>query len=132
MTDEARREAVMYERDRSEGSLVSLAIFIFSVSGSKSLVSFTNRTFHLSKPPGFMRAFDASERNGGFGRIQCQRGKKSSSRGERKIGVFLCRRTVGVKARSKAIPASFLKVKGRGALVGAKDRRRGTDRRIGR
>ena len=38
-----------------------------------------------------------------------------------------------VKVRGKAIPASFLKIEGRGALVGAKDRReRGIDRRIGR
>ena len=38
-----------------------------------------------------------------------------------------------VKIRGKAIPASFLKIEGRGTLVGAKDRReRGIDRRIGR
>ena len=30
---------------------VSLVIFITSVSGSDSLASFTNRTFHLSRPP---------------------------------------------------------------------------------
>ena len=72
-------------------------------------------------------AFDAAERNGRFGRIQCQKGKESSSRGNRRV--FLCRKTV----RVKVIPASFLKIEGRGTLVGAKDRReRGTDRRIGR
>ena len=38
-----------------------------------------------------------------------------------------------VKIRGKVIPASFLKVEGRGTLVGAKNlRERGTDRRIGR
>ena len=38
-----------------------------------------------------------------------------------------------VKVRGKAIPASFLKIEGKGALVGAIDRReRGIDRRIGR
>ena len=38
-----------------------------------------------------------------------------------------------VKVRGKPIPASFLKIEGRGTLVGAKDRReRGIDRRIGR
>ena len=67
--------------------------------------------------------FDAAERNGRFGRIECQRGKESSSRGKRKRRVFLCRRTVRVKVGDKVIPASFLKVEGRGTLVGAKDRR---------
>ena len=72
-------------------------------------------------------AFDADERNGRFGRIQCQRGKESSCRGKRRV--FLCRGTVGLKV----IPVSFLKIEGRGTLVGAKDRReKGTDRRIGR
>ena len=47
MTDEARRN-------------VSLAIFITSVSGSKSLTSFTNSFFHLSRPPGFRMAFDTA------------------------------------------------------------------------
>ena len=100
---------------------VSLAIFITSVSGSESLASFTNRTFHLSRSPGFRMAFDAIERNGRFGRIQCQRGKKSSSRGKKKRRVLLYRRTVRVKEGDKVIPASFLKVAGRGTLVGAKD-----------
>ena len=35
-------------------------IFITSVSSSKSLGSFTNCTFHLSRPPGFRRAFNAN------------------------------------------------------------------------
>ena len=30
-------------------------------------------------------AFDAAERNGRFGRIQCQRGKESSNRGKRRV-----------------------------------------------
>ena len=107
-------------RLRSRG--VSLAIFITSVNGSKSLASFTNRFFHLSRPSGIRRAFDAAKRNGRFGRIQCQRGKESSSRGTRKERVFLCKKTVGVNVRSKVIPASFLKIEARGTLVGAKDR----------
>ena len=99
------------------------------MSGSEGVASFTNRIFHVSRPPGFGMAFDAAERNGRFGHIQCQRGKESSSRGKRKRRVLLCRRTVG----GKVIPASFLKIRGRETLVGAKDRReRGTDRRIGR
>ena len=58
------------DRHSTPGSKdVSLAIFIASVSGSKSLTSFTNRFFHFSGPPGFRRAFDAAERNGGFSRI---------------------------------------------------------------
>ena len=111
---------------------VSLAIFITSVSGSESLASFTNRFFHLSRPPGFRRAFDTVERNGRFGRIQCQRGKESSSRRKRKGRVFLCRRTVRVKVKSKVIPASFLKIEGRGCLLGRRTGERGTDRRIGK
>ena len=67
--------------------------------------------------------FDAAERNGGFGRIKCQRGKESSSRGKRKRRVFLCERTVRVKVEGKVIQASFLKIEGRGTLVGAKNRR---------
>ena len=79
MTDEARRDAD-----------ISLAIFITSVSGSESLASFTNHSFHLIRPPGFRIGFDAAERNGRFGRIQCQRGKKISSRRKGKRRVFLC------------------------------------------
>ena len=59
-------------------------------------------------------AFDAAERNGRCGRIQCQRDKESSSRGKKKGRVFLCKWTVGVKIKGKVIPASFLKVEGKG------------------
>ena len=58
------------------------------------------------------QAFDAVERDGRFGRIWCQRGKESSSRGKRRI--VHCRRTVGIKIGGKVIPASFLKVEGKG------------------
>ena len=64
-------------------------------------------------------AFDAAERNGRVGRIQCQRGKESSNRGKRKRRVFFCRRTVRVKVQNKSIPASFLKIEERGTLIGA-------------
>ena len=70
------------KQSTSRSGDVSLAIFITSVSGSESLASFTNRLFHLSRPPGFRRAFDAAERNGRFGRIQSQSGKESSSSGK--------------------------------------------------
>ena len=66
-------------------------------------------------------AFDAAERNGRFGHIQCQSSKESSSRGKRRA--FLCRRTVGIKVGGKAIPARFLKVEGRRTLVRAKNQR---------
>ena len=99
----------------------ALAIFITSVSGSKSLASFTNRFFHFSGPSGFRRAFDAAKRNGRFGRIQCQKSKESSSRGKRRV--FLCR-TVRVKVKGRVILASFLKIEGWGTPVGAKDRRK--------
>ena len=75
-------------------------------------------------------AFDADERDRRFGRIYCQRSEETSSRGKRKRQAFLCRRTVRVKIRSKVIPASFLKIEGRGTLVGEKDQERGTDKRI--
>ena len=123
-----------FENDRRSTSGredVSLAIFIISVSGSESLASFTNRFFHFSGPPGFRMVFDAAERNGRFGCIQCQRSEESSSRRKRKRQVFFCRRTVRVEVRRKVIPASFLKIEGRGTLVRAKERRK-TNRRIGR
>ena len=104
----------------SEDVHVSLAIFITFVSGSESLASFTNRIFHFSGPPSFRMTFDAAERNGRFGRIQCQRSQESSSRDKRKRRVFLCKRTVRVKVRSKVTPASILKIEGRETIVGAK------------
>ena len=73
-------------------------------------------------------AFDAAERNGRFGRIQCQRGKESSSSGKRKKRVFLCRRTMGVKVGGKVISASFLKIEGRGARLSERPER---EKRIG-
>ena len=41
-----------YWRGTSRSGDESLAIFITSVSGSESLASFTNCTFHLKRPPG--------------------------------------------------------------------------------
>ena len=117
-------------RGASGSGDISLAIFITSVSGSESLASSTNRFFHLSVPPGFRMAFDAVERNGGFGRIQYQRSKESSSRGKRKR-VLLRRRTVRVKVIGKVIPASFLKTEGERSL-GRKTGERQTVRRIRR
>ena len=109
-----------------------MAIFISGVSGSKNLASFTDRFFHFSRPPGFRRAFDAAKRNRRFGHIQCQRSKKSSSRGKRRRPVFLCSRALRVKVESKIIPASFLKIEGRGRSLGQKTGERGIDRRIGK
>ena len=68
-------------------------------------------------------SFDVAEKNGIFGRIQCQRSEESSSREKGKKRVFLCRRIVRIKVRNKVIPASFLIIEGRGTLVRAKDRR---------
>ena len=64
--------------------------------------------------------------------IRCQRSKKSSSGGKRKRRVFLCRRTVTVKVKSKVIPRSFLKIEGRGTFVKAKTGEKGTVCRIGK
>ena len=101
-----------------------VSLTISSVSGSESLNSYTNRFFHLSGPSGFRMAFDATERNGKFGCIQCPRSKESSSRGKRKRRVFLCIGIVRVKVKSKVIPTSFLKTEGRETFVGAKERRK--------
>ena len=51
------------------------------------------------------------------------RDKESSNRTKRERRVFLCRRTAGIKVGGKIIPASFMKVEGRGTLVGAIDQR---------
>ena len=104
-------------------------VSITSVSGSKSLASSTNRIFHFSGLPGFRMAFNAAERNGRIGHIQCQRRKESSSRGKRKRRIFLCRR---VKVIGKVIPASFLKIEGRARSLEQKTRERGMVCRFGR
>ena len=46
---------------------------------------------------------------------------KKAAAQKRKRRVFLCRRTVRVKVEGKVTPASFLKIQGRGMLIGAKD-----------
>ena len=71
-------------RGVSRSRNVSLMIFIASVSGGESLTSFTNHFFHFNGPPDFRLAFDAAERNGKVGRIQCQRSKESTNRGKEK------------------------------------------------
>ena len=109
------------KRGMSGSRDVSLTIFINFMSGSKSLTSFTNCFFHFSGPPGLRLAFDADERNERFCRIQCQSGEESRSR--RKSAVFLGKRAVKVKVKSKVIPTSFLKIEGRGTFVGAENRR---------
>ena len=69
-----------------------MVISIASVSGSKSLTSFTDRFFHFSKPPGFRMAFDAAERNERFGRIQFQRSKREQQqRKEKETSISLQR-----------------------------------------
>ena len=79
---------------------------------------FTYYFFHFSRPPGLGLAFDAAERNRKFGSIQCQKSKESSKREKR--GVFFCRRTVRVDAKSKVLPTSSLNIKGRGRSLGMK------------
>ena len=56
--------------------------------------------------------------------IQCQRSKENSSKGKKKRRMFLCRRTMRAKVKSKVILTSFPKIQGRETLVGAKDRRK--------
>ena len=111
---------------RVEKRNVSLSIFITSVSGSKSLTYFTNRIFHLSRPPGFRMAFDAAERNKRFGRTHCQRRKESSSRGIRRV--FSAEK----QWESKSSQRTFGKLNKGGRSLGQKTGEKGTDRRIGR
>ena len=49
--------------------------------------------------------------------------KRAAAEEREKRRVFLCSRTVRVKVGGKVILASFLKIEGRGALVGLKDRK---------
>ena len=56
-----------------------MAIFITSVSGSKSLASFTNRLFHLRRPSGFRRAFDAAEKNGSLAAFSAREVKRAAA-----------------------------------------------------
>ena len=52
--------------------------------------------------------------------------EESSNREKKERRVFLCRRTVRVEVKSKVIPTSFLKIKGRGRSLGRKTGKRGT------
>ena len=65
--------------------------------GSKKPYIFRLSLFSLQKTTRLKVAFDAAERNGKFGRIQCQRSKESSNRGKRKRAVFLCIKAVESK-----------------------------------
>ena len=98
---------------------VSLTIFIISMSGCKSLTSFACRIFCLRKPPGFRLAFDAAENlaasNKKFGigmenlaAFNAREVKRPAAEERRRV--FLCRRTVKVKAKGKVVPTSFLKI----------------------
>ena len=130
---------------------VSLTIFI--IFYERQLTSFSYRFFHFSRPPGLRLTFDAAERNGNFGRIQCQRDNDSSTRRNREVflcrrtlrvevkckvqcqrdndgsirrnrEVFLCRKTLRVEVKCKVISTSFLKIEGRVLYVGAEERRK--------
>ena len=111
-------------RGTSESRDASLAIFITFMSGSKGLTSLTNSFLNFVGPPGFRLAFDASKRNGRFGRTQCQRAAAAEKRDEFSSAER-------VKEKSQVIPTSFLKIKG-GRSLGQKPRDRGTVSRIGK
>ena len=64
-------------------------------------------------------------KNGKFGCTLCQRSKESSSRGKRKRLVFICRRTLRVKVKSKVIPTNSLIIERRGRSLGRKTGERG-------
>ena len=57
----------------------NLTIFIDSISSSKSVTSFAYYIFLFRSIPDWRLVFDATERNGKLGRIQCRRNKESSS-----------------------------------------------------
>ena len=69
-----------YRRGMSGGRDVS---FIIAMNSSKSLTSFAYCFFHFRKPPGSRLAFDAVERNGRLGCIQCQKGRVQQQRKEK-------------------------------------------------
>ena len=56
--------------------------------------------------------------------VQSTRSKENSSKGKKTRRVFLCRKTVTVKVKSKAILTSFPKIQKRETFVGAKDRKK--------
>ena len=89
---------------------ISLSIFIASTSGRKIITSFAYRFFHFIRPPGLRLAFDAAERNGKFGRIQCQKGKECSSRGREKKASVPLQMDGESRSKGKVIPTSFLKI----------------------
>ena len=64
--------------------------------------------------------------------IQYQRSKENSSKGKKKRRVFVCRRTVRAKVKSKVIPTSFPKIQEGRRSLGRKTGERGTVSRIGR
>ena len=99
---------------------VSLTIFINSMCSNKSLAFFTNRFFQFSEPPDLRLAFEIAKKTedlAAFSVSEVMRGKRNKQ-------VFLYRRIVKFKVKSKVIPASFLKIEERVTFVGAKDRRK--------
>ena len=78
-----------YRRDMSGSRDISLAIFITTMSGSKSLTSFTYRNFHFRTPPGFRLAFDGAERNGEFGCIIPEMQREQQQRKEKETSILL-------------------------------------------
>ena len=66
------------------------------------------------------RAVCPEPRDGKKG-IQCKRSKENSSKEKKKRRLFLCRRTVGVKVKSKVILTTFPKIQEKETFVGKKD-----------
>ena len=52
---------------------------------------------------------------------EVKRAAAANEKGKRRV--FLCKKTVRVKAKSKVVPMSFLKIEGRGMVVEVKDQK---------
>ena len=79
-----------------ESGDVSLSVFITFMRGS--LTSFAYR---FKRSPGLRLAFEVAERNGKIWPHSVPEKESSSSRGKRKRGVFLGRKTVRVEVKRK-------------------------------
>ena len=92
-----------------------------SVSQREQLAS--TPELYLLKGKGTEPSVQSTRLKGGYS-MSGSKEKRKERKGKKKRQVFLCRRTVRVKVKSKVIPTSFLKIQGRETFLGAKDRRK--------
>ena len=95
----------------------SLTIFITSMSGSKSLGSFTNHFFHFRKPPDLRLAFARLKGIETLVAFNASEVKKPQLRKEKERSIPLQKGSES-KVEGEVIPTSFLKIIRRGSFVG--------------